>query len=109
MKFTNRMGIKILVLVVGVGAGGPSFADWRPAAIAIPSKFNEGGITPPRGRWFVASRARARPSPQRLPNPTPTLEAFEGSGPVRQSLLDTCRMFAVDIGGSREGGSRCWR
>ena len=42
MNFTSRTGIKVLVVVVGVGAAG-IVADWHLAASPSPAEFNEGG------------------------------------------------------------------
>ena len=42
MNFTSRTGIKVLVVVVGVGAAA-IVADWQSGGIAIASEFNEGG------------------------------------------------------------------
>ena len=42
MNFTSRTGIKVLVVVVGVGAAG-IVADAASGGIAIAGEFNEGG------------------------------------------------------------------
>src|SRR5258708_618838 len=71
MKFTNRMGIKVLVVVVGVGAAA-IVADWRLAASPSPVNSTKAD-NPPRVEVVRPRRATVA---QRLQT-NATLEAFE--------------------------------
>src|SRR3981189_3085020 len=71
MKFTNRMGIKVLVVVIGVGAAGIA-ADWHLAA--SPSPVNSTKADNPPGVEVVLPRRAA--VAQRLQT-NASLEAFE--------------------------------
>src|SRR6266446_4582491 len=72
MKFTNRMGIKVLVVVVGISAAGIVVADWHLAA--SPSPVNSTKVdSPPRVDVVHPRRAVVA---QRLQT-NATLEAFE--------------------------------
>src|SRR5258705_2071170 len=71
MKFTNRMGIKVLVVVVGVGAAGVA-ADWHLAASPSPVNSTKAD-SPPRVEVVRPRRAAVA---QRL-HTNATLEAFE--------------------------------
>jgi RND family efflux transporter MFP subunit len=71
MKFTNRMGIKVLVVVAGVGAAG-IVADWHLAASPAPVNSTKAD-SPPRVDVVHPRRATVA---QRLQT-NATLEAFE--------------------------------
>src|SRR5258705_11677570 len=71
MKFTNRMGIKVLLVVVGVGAAA-IVADWRLAASPSPVNSTKAD-SPPRVELV---RPRHATLAQRLQT-NATLEAFE--------------------------------
>jgi len=71
MKFTNRTGIKVLVVVVGVGAAG-IVADWHLAASPSPVNSTKAD-SPPR---VEVVRPRRTTVAQRLQT-NATLEAFE--------------------------------
>src|SRR3977135_4502203 len=71
MKFTNRMGIKVLVVVVGVGAAG-IVADWHLAASPSPLKSTKAERAP-RGEVVQPSTVTVA---QRLQT-NASLEAFE--------------------------------
>src|SRR5258708_4014606 len=71
MKFTNRMGIKVLVVVAGVGAAG-IVADWHLAASPSPVNSTKAD-SPPRVDVVHPRRATVA---ERLQT-NATLEAFE--------------------------------
>src|SRR6266567_1621673 len=71
MKFTNRMGIKVLVVVAGVGAAG-IVADWHLAASPSPANVTKAD-NPPR---IEVVRPRRATVAQRLQT-NASLEAFE--------------------------------
>src|SRR5260370_3016759 len=71
MKFTNRMGIRVLVVVAGVGAAG-IVADWHLAASPSPVNSTKAD-SPPRVDVVHPRRATVA---ERLQT-NATLEAFE--------------------------------
>src|SRR5258708_34364522 len=75
MKFTNRMGIKVLVVVAGVGAAG-IVADWHLAASPSPVNSTKAD-SPPRVDVVHPRRATVA---ERLQT-NATLEAFEEADP----------------------------
>src|SRR5258707_2789355 len=97
MKFTNRMGIKVLVVVVGVGAAA-IVADWRLAASPSPVNSTKAD-NPPR---VDVVRPRRATVAQRLQT-NANLEAFEEAdlfAKVSGSLSDV----RVDIGDHGKAG-----
>src|SRR6266480_1191840 len=71
MKFTNRMGIKVLVVVAGVGAAG-IVADWHLAASPSPANITKADNPP----LVEVVRPRRATVAQRLQT-NASLEAFE--------------------------------
>src|SRR5258706_14424873 len=97
MKFTNRMGIKVLVVVVGVGAAA-IVADWRLAASPSPANSTKAD-SPPRVEVVRPRRAMLA---QRLQT-NATLAAFEEAdlfAKVSGYLSDV----RVDIGAQVKAG-----
>ena len=73
MKFTNRMGMKVLAVVIGVGAAG-IVADWHLAASPSPSLVSP--WKPDNLQRVEVVRPRRATVAQRLQT-NATLEAFE--------------------------------
>src|SRR5260370_33726641 len=97
MKFTNRMGIKVLVLVVGVGAAA-IVADWRLAASPSPANSTKAD-NPPR---VDVVRPRRAAVAQRLQT-NATLEAFEETD-IFAKISGYLSDVRVDIGDHVKAG-----